>query len=422
MAGMSIIWLLQTFYKKDDDDFDWRMYSNTNIVHANDSITLNTGRFPEHSMEFSLQMPIRPKSFSKTSNNQNRTTDITINTDVSVKSWKSECKLEGTADQMSPLHDTSPLSPISDTTATTSSSKIPETEAMNQMLSKFPTADINDLERFLIARKGNVSHAADMYSKCSLWRSKHFPVTRSMVENAFRCNCMFVHGVARNGTPVLLFRNATYDKSKASSQEFVLAAAYCMNMALSRAPRTKVTVLIHTAASPGCVNGPADTAFIKAFITVMADNFPESLSKMIIYPFPWMAHVIWSMVKVFIDAKTRSKVQLISGSSREIICRELFTYVEEDQIPESCWGSYNGPLQNPLIKKTETGILNVWVEALCNEQLNKTNFYRWNYSETTARRFVKYFLSLIPVLGLKFCYLFDAATKAFLLSFALDLL
>ena len=38
----------------------------------------------------------------------------------------------------------------------------------------------------------------------------------------------FWHGFARDGTPVLYFRHARYDRTKATPEQFVLAAAYCM--------------------------------------------------------------------------------------------------------------------------------------------------------------------------------------------------
>ncbi len=112
---------------------------------------------------------------------------------------------------------------------------------------------------------------------------------------------MWVSGRALDGTPLLTYRNATYDRTLASVEEFVLGATLLMDSALASSPTGKVTVLVHTAAAPGCINGAADTAVIKAFISSMSDNFPETLQRLIVYPFPWMAQAVWSVVRVFID-------------------------------------------------------------------------------------------------------------------------
>ena len=50
---------------------------------------------------------------------------------------------------------------------------------------------------------------------------------------------------------------------------------------------------------------------------VLSDNYPERLKRLVLYPFPWWARTIWSMVGVFLDKRTAEKVVLLSGDSRE---------------------------------------------------------------------------------------------------------
>jgi len=95
---------------------------------------------------------------------------------------------------------------------------------MEMMMKRFPDSSPSDLERFLEARKGNKDLAIEMYSSHLLWRSKTFPIKRSQVIKAMTCHCMFPFGTAKDGTPVLFFRHAMYDKNRATPEEYVLAA------------------------------------------------------------------------------------------------------------------------------------------------------------------------------------------------------
>ena len=47
---------------------------------------------------------------------------------------------------------------------------------------------------------------------------------------------------------------------------------------------------------------------------VLGDNFPERLAKVIVYPVPRFANVIWSAAQKFMDPTTAAKVQLYANS------------------------------------------------------------------------------------------------------------
>jgi hypothetical protein len=70
----------------------------------------------------------------------------------------------------------------------------------------FPDQKLADIIRFLIARKGDATAAADMLRNTISWRKAHMPVPRASIQNALATKCFFVHGKARDGTPTLYFR------------------------------------------------------------------------------------------------------------------------------------------------------------------------------------------------------------------------
>lgn len=193
--------------------------------------------------------------------------------------------------------------------------------AAREMLALFPGTPLTDIVRFLVARKGDVKAAADMMTKALEWYRAHFPLPpelRTQVESAFSAGCFFTHGQARDGTPVLYMRGALYDGSKASPEAYVLAAAHAITHALAQSAELNVTVVVHAVNVPGAPNDNADLTFIKGFISVLSDNFPERLKRLAIFPFPWYGRAIWSILKVFVDKRTQNKVMLLSGDGTSI--------------------------------------------------------------------------------------------------------
>jgi hypothetical protein len=209
------------------------------------------------------------------------------------------------------------------------------------MIAKYPNTKLEDIVRYLVARKGNVQAASDMLEKCDAWRAANFPLKRSLLKDVYKSKVMFYHGTARDGTPVIYFRGGLYDKNLASAEVHCLGAAHCIDEALARATTINVTVLVDTSTVEGGINAPADMNFIKAFVAVLSDNYPERLKRLVLYPFPWWGRTIWSMVSVFLDKRTQEKVVLLSGGQgiHDPPPKELFDYVDAREIPVCCGGT-----------------------------------------------------------------------------------
>lgn len=217
----------------------------------------------------------------------------------------------------------------------------PDGKAAKELLALFPGTPIPDLVRFLIARKGDVTQASEMLTKANAWHRENFPLAGEklrLVDAALSANCFFVHGNARDGTPVLYMRGALYDGTKAPPEFYVLAAAHAIQYALRRSNEMNVTVVVHAVNVPGAPNDNADLNFIKGFISVLSDNFPERLKRLAIFPFPWYGRAIWSILKVFVDKRTQNKVMLLSGDGKSIP-NELLEFIDPDSMPQCCGGN-----------------------------------------------------------------------------------
>lgn len=139
----------------------------------------------------------------------------------------------------------------------------------NYMAEKYPNLTRADISRFLVARKGNVAAASEMAEKCMEWRASVFPVSKEDLRAAIGTQCFFPFGNARDGTPCVYMRGGLYDNTKATPEQFVLAAAYAIEYSLKMNPtQINCTVIVDTWIIPGAPNLGADMTFIKLFVKV----------------------------------------------------------------------------------------------------------------------------------------------------------
>lgn len=145
---------------------------------------------------------------------------------------------------------------------------------LQEMSKEFPKSEgysitKSDVVRFLVARKGNYQLSTEMMRKSLVWHKQHLPLSPS--PELLRClstKCFFPHGVDRDGAPVLFFRGALYDSTKASSEMYVLSAAHAIDYALKHSKHTAITCMVHAIAVPGAPNEGTDINFIKGFVQV----------------------------------------------------------------------------------------------------------------------------------------------------------
>lgn len=212
------------------------------------------------------------------------------------------------------------------------------------LAAKYPQLSRPDIVRFLVARKGVLKAAEEMLEKCLAWRDLRFPLKRAQVRNAFKTKCFFPFRQAKDGSPIVYMRGGLYDCNVATPEEYVLAAAYTIDWSLQQYPtEVNVTVLVHTATVPEGPNQSADTNFIKLFIQVLSDNYPERLKRLAIFPFPWYGRAIWGMLKVFVDKRTQDKVMLLSDGSAGIPA-QLKDFVDPKDMPRFIGGTCDEPI------------------------------------------------------------------------------
>lgn len=219
-----------------------------------------------------------------------------------------------------------------------------ERRRLQQLVERFPEADAQELRRFCQARPNSVEEAITMYSEHLQWRLRDGDPRRlAAAFDSMPRNYCRPAGRARDGSPALLVQAARYDPELGPEQH-VLGLCHVLDKHMTPGDSTRWTLLIDARPGENWTNMPAHKMlpFIKLVTQVLPDNYPERVNKVVIYPVPAVAQGLWWVCKSFLDEKTRSKFEVISGSSSlGAPCpKELGRYVSFAELPEDAQGMH----------------------------------------------------------------------------------
>lgn len=88
----------------------------------------------------------------------------------------------------------------------------------------------------------------------------------------------------------------------------------CCTMAAGRVCWKSFFILDMTGFSITSLLTPRTKAFFKAFSKIFADNYPESVERMVIVNAPWIFTTVWSFVSPLVDIRTRNKIAIHGGA------------------------------------------------------------------------------------------------------------
>eukprot|EP00940_MAST-03C_sp_MAST-3C-sp2_P000552 g552.t1 len=178
------------------------------------------------------------------------------------------------------------------------------------------TATVGTACRFLAAREGNAEKACAMYDRHLEWRKTAMPIANSSdVLAQLRTGKVSLQGRDINNCPVILWYGTKHVVDKEKTDAAIAAITHVCLCARRRAGDFgKVTIAVF---APG--GSPFDKDFIRKLASVLQDNFPESLHKLLLWPCGTFTYVLWSVAKWFLDARTREKVVMIRGSRKAVL-------------------------------------------------------------------------------------------------------
>lgn len=140
-----------------------------------------------------------------------------------------------------------------------------------------------------------------------------------------------------NGSRILQLQPAQLDSKKASYEVYVTAISIYLDKKLSRRSLEKITVCVDVRAGHGWPNPPAGSIvpFIKMIISTLERNFPERLSRSVLFPLPMAATSLWKLIKLFLDPNTASKVVIIRGGANKdsiLVMKRFEKYITTDTL------------------------------------------------------------------------------------------
>lgn len=180
--------------------------------------------------------------------------------------------------------------------------------------------DDDTLARFLLARNGNVDKAKALLEENRAWRKAKLPIYKSSCLTEYNKGKVFVHGVDKEGHPLVIYRAKLQIPAERNVDEMVNMAVWWAEKIVSQLPadKSKVTILIDRV-DAGMAN--SDMEFVRALASVFQNNYPERLCRAIVYPSGIVFYTIWNLVKWFLDPVTQDKVKpvLLLGGVQEFI-------------------------------------------------------------------------------------------------------
>ena len=77
-------------------------------------------------------------------------------------------------------------------------------------------------------------------------------------------------------------------------------------------------------------NASAAYKFIKPASQMAQDNYPQILGNMFIINAPFLFTGIWAIVRMWIDDKTKEKIQILGSSYK----KQLLKYIDPENLPD----------------------------------------------------------------------------------------
>ena len=194
------------------------------------------------------------------------------------------------------------------------------------LAAEFPAVHPVERRRFIVARDGDATLAAELLRKHLAWRAENLSLPRPdgtqilSIGHAGLPEFVWVHpGRARDGTRIVSHGPCFIDLTLGCSDDYVVALAGFIDGLLDRGSADKMTVLIDCRPILGAPNVPVTKLLplIQQMSKTLSEQFPERLENLVVYPVPMALSFIWGLVCPFLAPKTADKIRLLCGPARE---------------------------------------------------------------------------------------------------------
>jgi hypothetical protein len=187
-------------------------------------------------------------------------------------------------------------------------------------------AKVNSLPRFLEARDGDVPKAMKMLQEHEQWRSETFPIdlTRDGVQEVLRLKAVSEIDTETSTLPPCVYINfAKLQTVETVSPDDVCKAFIIfteMMLARSKDVRNPKTCQFIDLSGVTISSG-FRVDMLKKIYKVFEPNYPETLSKMVMYPVSTMLATTARTLLSFVNEKTKEKFVITNSLAK--VCEEL---------------------------------------------------------------------------------------------------
>jgi len=206
------------------------------------------------------------------------------------------------------------------------------TEGADEPWDQSPAGSDASLRRFLIARKGNVDAAEEMFAAHLQWRSRAFPLRRegavaSILNERKR---LLRLSTDSQGRPVIMVNFLWgYFLEDFTALDCVKASILFLEHELAAAEAAGAHEALVL-----CYGGPPPVEYGIAIAAILAANYPERTKCAVIYPVPPLIARSVRLFIWFLDEGTRSKVHILH-KQREMLA---LLSLQVADLPEPCRG------------------------------------------------------------------------------------
>lgn len=208
------------------------------------------------------------------------------------------------------------------------------------------------LMRFLIARSMDPNKAAKMFVQWQKWRASFVPsgfISDSEVPDELEAQKVYLQGLSRNGSPVVLIKGNKHFPPKDVPQ-FKKFVVHMLDKSIASGFREKEIGNVKLMGVIDLQKMSYKNIDARGLITgfqILQSYYPERLGKCFIINMPWFFVSVWRFVSRFLDKATLEKIVVVSNEDEK---KEIIKDIGEEVLPEEYGGRAKlVPLQDVVL-------------------------------------------------------------------------
>lgn len=207
------------------------------------------------------------------------------------------------------------------------------------------------LHRFLLARKLQLQPTVEMIEEHIKWREVTLPVQLTPAIMAeLRKGKAEAYGTDREGRPLVIVHSGRFDPKTRDLEASVLGLLYLIESAIASLPPGVTQFAVLYDRTDFSLRKNWDYELLKQVFTQLSANYPERLGGAYVYPAGKLFTWLWSLVKHFVDPRSRAKVRALNTTA------ELLEVISPEFVPVGAGGTSTHEFDSSQFDKLAAGV------------------------------------------------------------------